>query len=203
MWINLTPHPIVLHRPDTDHADDLVIPPSGERAVVVANDEPLSVIDGDLLEMVDDVLVITPSAEPGTVQGLPPTATPEERAAEGYEPRRYLVSAVVIAHPTVAGRDDVFAPGTGPADCCIRHPDVIGGLPNPLKGQVKAVTRFVRPKALPKLDADAAALLDKVLAGTEYLGWDLHAGTIDDMRAEAKQLQAALSSGRLRLIGTL
>lgn len=50
----------------------------------------------------------------------------------------YLVSLVVLSHPSVAGRSDVFAPATGPSDGAVRYP-----AGHPQAGQVEAVTRLV------------------------------------------------------------
>lgn len=46
----------------------------------------------------------------------------------------YIVSLIVLQHPSMKKRKDVIAPGTGPNDNCIRE-----------NGLVKAVTRFICP----------------------------------------------------------
>ena len=60
----------------------------------------------------------------GAVEGLP---DPQPDAI-------YLVSALIAGRPEVAGRDDVFVPGTGPKDGTVRD----------AAGQVYAVTRIVK-----------------------------------------------------------
>lgn len=60
----------------------------------------------------------------------------------------YIVSLMVLQHPSMAGRADVIAPATGPKDGAIRFPDTnIDGSPNPRKGQIDAVTKWVTAPA--------------------------------------------------------
>ena len=60
----------------------------------------------------------------GAVEGLP----------DPQPDTIYLVSALIAGRPEVAGRDDVFVPGTGPKDGTVRDAN----------GQVYAVTRIVK-----------------------------------------------------------
>ena len=109
--VNLTPHPITLRTA----AGDETIPSSGVArctpAPAVATDEGLP------------VPVARPGGPMGPVVGLP---SPAPGAV-------YIVSAMVLAHPDCAGRKDVLAPGTGPADGAIRDG----------AGHIVAVTRLV------------------------------------------------------------
>jgi hypothetical protein len=77
---------------------------------------------------------------PILVQG-PPVYGSIENLPEPDGEHVYIVSmAVRIA----AGRPDVVSPGTGPNDGTIREPDVLpDGSPNPNKGKIVAVTRFI------------------------------------------------------------
>ena len=59
----------------------------------------------------------------GAVEGLP----------DPQPDTIYLVSALISGRPDIAGRDDVFVPGTGPKDGTVRDAN----------GQVYAVTRLV------------------------------------------------------------
>lgn len=149
---NLTPHALVLVLSDGQR---LTVPPSGTVARVVSPEESqgcpsLRMEDG---AHAPTIPVYLPPAE-GEVIGLPPEAPcvcSNCGAAEdygtcgvcqntGYLPPGthpaeviYLVSGMVLAHASVRGRVDVYAPGTGPNDGAIRND----------KGQVEAVTRLL------------------------------------------------------------
>lgn len=113
MLVNLTPHPIVLALQDGSR---LTIPASGTVARCTPPAAQVGAEDG----------VPVPVARqggPGPVQGLPDPAA-------GVV---YIVSGMVLSHPSLAGRQDVLAPGTGPADGAIRN----------AAGQIEAVTRLV------------------------------------------------------------
>jgi hypothetical protein len=114
--INLTPHAVTLRLPD---GGDVTLPPSGVQARVATLPSTAAPIDGIPVP-------VLPSPQFGAVTGLPP---PTPGTA-------FLVSALVLGR--CAGRDDVFAPATGPQDGAIRG----------LDGQIQAVTRLVAaPKA--------------------------------------------------------
>jgi hypothetical protein len=94
--INLTPHAVVIHVPDSI---DVVIPPSGQQArvAVVAELAPSVILpDGRAIQCVWQML--------GGVEGLPP---------RGASDVGYIVSQMALA--ACDGRDDVFAPDTSPA----------------------------------------------------------------------------------------
>jgi hypothetical protein len=116
MFVNLTPHEIVIRCVDGDR----VIGPTAPAARV----QP-----GVLLstENIGGVSVIRWGD--GEVVSLPPPT-------EGVI---FIVSAVVGGSPSVRGREDVLCPGTGPNDGAVRIPD------GPRKGQIEAVTCLVRP----------------------------------------------------------
>lgn len=94
--INLTPHPVVLRRGDTD----TTVPPSGIVARVAS-------VPGALMDDAGPVPVYSAPAW-GAVEGVP---APEAGTL-------YIVSALVAAR--CAGRSDVVSPGTGPADGAVR-----------------------------------------------------------------------------------
>ena len=108
--VNLTPHAIVVRQTD---GSDLTIPASGTVARVSS----------------------TPGAVIGTLAGAPVLAAPTWGDVTGLpDPMpgtAYVVSALVLAR--CAGRADVVAPATGPADGAVRGWD----------GRIVAVTRFV------------------------------------------------------------
>lgn len=109
--VNLTPHPITLQLPDGTRQ---TIPVGGPAArVATKTGEPYS--DPGL------PIPVVPAPKYGPVEGLP---------APAYGVA-YLVSLMVLDR--VSGRNDVFAPGTGPNDGCIRDE----------KGQIQAVTRLI------------------------------------------------------------
>jgi hypothetical protein len=108
--VNLTPHDIAI-RTETG---TITIPSSGQ-ARCVPGEMTVENLDGMPCP-------VARYGDLGPVLGLP---GPIDGVA-------FIVSAVVLAHPSVAGRTDVFAPGTGPADGAIRD-----------GGRVVAVTRLV------------------------------------------------------------
>jgi len=114
--VNLTPHAVVLRdSTGTDHT----YPSAGVARVedVVEDARPIAGLP----------VPVRAPAKPGPVSGLP---APSEGTA-------YIVSAIVLAHPDVYGRHDVFAPATGPTDGVIR------GTEPHNKGHILAVTRLV------------------------------------------------------------
>ena len=104
--VNLTPHDIVV-RVD---GQDITYPASGQQARLSTD----SVQVGTLLGVPVD------RDTKGTVTGLP---DPKPDTV-------YLVSGQILDN--LAGRQDVFAPGTGPKDGAIRNE----------KGHITAVTRL-------------------------------------------------------------
>jgi hypothetical protein len=118
--VNLTPHPITLRLAD---GSDLTLPVDGPAARCA----PPQAHQGDEGLPVP----VARQGQPGPVVGLP---APIDGVA-------YIVSGMVLAHADCAGRLDVLAPGTGPADGAIRNE----------AGHVVAVTRLVgrMPDAIP------------------------------------------------------
>lgn len=110
MLVNLTPHPITLALPDGSRQ---TIQPSGLARCLPG---PATVGDEGL------PVPVARQGALGPVEGLPGPAAGTV----------YIVSALVLGHPSLAGRRDVLAPGTGPADGAIRD-----------NGQIVAVTRLV------------------------------------------------------------
>ena len=109
---NLTPHPITLRLPD---GSDIILPPDPAG--------PARCAPG-ATEVTDRGLPVPVAIQgpAGPVVGLP-------APVDGVY---LLVSGMVLSHADCAGRSDVLAPGTGPADGAIRE-----------GGQIVAVTRLV------------------------------------------------------------
>ena len=116
--VNLTPHAICLQT-STGERVTLPPPPKGEEARV-------STSPGPALAGYDCLVPVHGPSVYGPVEGLP---APMDATI-------YVVSLMVAAR--CPERADVVAPGTGPLDGAIRHPD------GPQKGQIAAVTRLVR-----------------------------------------------------------
>ena len=115
MFINLTPHAVNLR---ASNGADIVIPSGG----------------------VARVSTTAPSLI-GEEGGIPLYSAPRFGEVEGLPPPSpgvfYIVSGLVAGR--CAGRADVFAPGTGPADGAVRSE---GGPGLPPKGAILAVTRL-------------------------------------------------------------
>ncbi len=150
---NLTPHALVLVLSDGQR---LTVPPSGTVARVVSpSSQGYSSLQTEDSTHAPTIPVYLLPAE-GEVVGLPPEAeapcvcsncgnaedygTCDVCGSSGFLPpgthppaEVYLVSGMVLAHVSVRGRVDVYAPGTGPNDGAIRND----------KGQVEAVTRLL------------------------------------------------------------
>ena len=126
--INLTPHEIVVSCTGTNDGEHymLSIPPSGKVARVsekqgsLLNPIRVTTLEGNTAE-----ITVAGPPQRGAVTDLP---EPENDTI-------YLVSGLVLAQCT--GRTDVFAPGTGPLDGCIRGSN----------GQPIAVTRLIAATA--------------------------------------------------------
>jgi hypothetical protein len=108
--INLTPHDVVIYNLN---GDKQVFPSEGN-ARVDTTDTPLPPLG--------EIPVVT-FPVPGPVTGLP---APVGGVA-------FIVSLMVLDHPDVRGRADVFAPATGPKHAAIRDD----------KGRIMGVTRLV------------------------------------------------------------
>jgi len=126
-FVNLCPHLLRLRRnaanvaaePDTnDIVVDSVKGFDGKPAPARVSTTP-----GGRLADVNGVAAYGPTTF-GVVEGLP---EPQDGVV-------YLVSALVAGRPEVAGRNDVFVPGTGPKDGAVRDG----------AGQIYAVTRLVQ-----------------------------------------------------------
>jgi len=120
--INLTPHELVVRK---DNGFEAFFPPSGEVARVEVTQFSVGRVMGTESSHypgnMGDLDVVR--NEFGPVEGLP---APDPEGTTGY-----LVSSLVLSHPDVAGRDDVFAPDTG--STAVRND----------QGQVVAVRRLV------------------------------------------------------------
>jgi len=95
-YVNLTPHEIVLHKPD---GTTVSFPPSGQVARVFEHPQRASTWH----RHDHPVRVIYPG---GRVEGLP------ESPGEAFH-TIYIVSALIAMDPSVRGRNDVVAPDTG------------------------------------------------------------------------------------------
>lgn len=111
--INLTPHDVVIF----DINGDKITLPSEGVARVDTTDEPL--------EPLGEIPVVS-FPVPGPVIGLPAPSL----QIGGHA---FIVSLMVLDHPDVRGRTDVFAPATGPKHAAIRDE----------QGRIKGVTRLV------------------------------------------------------------
>lgn len=125
-FVNLCPHALRLRNNVANVAaeadvTDIVVEPrkvDGKPASARVSSTP-----GGKLADVGGVAAFGPTTF-GAVEGLP-------AAEDGVV---YLVSALVAGRPEVAGRADVFVPGTGPKDGAVRD----------AAGQIFAVTRLIR-----------------------------------------------------------
>lgn len=115
-FVNLTPHPVVYR---TAEGKDFTFPSGGSARVDVTPGTSFT----HSIEGLGEFVVNTP-AQMGEVIGLP------EPDGETI----YIVSLIVITHPSVVGRNDVVAPATGPKDGAIRDAE----------GRIQGVTKFVR-----------------------------------------------------------
>lgn len=109
--VNLTPHAITLRLPD---GSDMVLPPSGAVARVAVQNRPAEQRSGIPVP-------VLPAPVYGEIEGLP---DPQPDTA-------YVVSGLVLSR--CIGRNDVYAPATGPADGAIRDE----------AGRIVAVTKLV------------------------------------------------------------
>lgn len=119
MFVNLTPHAIVLQ---AANGDRFTVPPSGTVARISATPGKVIIVEG-CTDFAAGIAIHAPTIW-GEPVGLP---DPDPAGATTY-----IVSALFAGR--VGGRLDVVYPGTGPADGCIRDD----------KGHVVAVTRLIR-----------------------------------------------------------
>lgn len=115
-FVNLTPHPVVYR---DGSGKDFTFPSAGSARVDVIPGTSFT----HPIEGLGEFTINTP-AQMGEVIGLP------EPDGETI----YIVSLIVITHPSVVGRNDVVAPATGPKDNAIRDAE----------GRIQGVTKFVR-----------------------------------------------------------
>lgn len=115
-FANLTPHPVVYRNGE---GKDFTFPSEGSARVDVTPGTSFN----HSIEGLGEFTVNTP-AQMGEVIGLP------EPDGETI----YIVSLIVLTHPSVVGRNDVVAPATGPKDGAIRDGE----------GRIQGVTKFVR-----------------------------------------------------------
>lgn len=125
--VNLNPHPVRLRlrvvntAAEPDPTDIVVEPRRGSDGK--SSPARVSTTPGKPLAPIEGVAVFGRTIY-GAVEGLP---APEPGTI-------FIVSALVAGRPEVAGRDDVFVPGTGPRDGAVRDAN----------GQIYAVTRLVQ-----------------------------------------------------------
>jgi hypothetical protein len=108
--INLTQNDVVIY----DIEGNKHVYPSEGNALVDTTDMPMSPLG--------EIPVVS-FPIPGPVAGLP----------EPVKDCAFIVSRMVLDHPNVRGRTDVFAPATGPKHAAIRDE----------KGRIMGVTRLV------------------------------------------------------------
>lgn len=129
--VNLTPHAITLILAD---GREILLPPSGKIARVI----PAAPASLEAITFEEDPINEGEDARPFTIDVASP---PQTGRIEGLPSTRegggdvFLVSGMVLAHPDLEGRRDVFGPGTGPADNPRRN----------AAGQIDGVRRLVRP----------------------------------------------------------
>ena len=132
VW-NLTPHAVTLNF--TTELGEVISTTFQSRGLARVDTKST---EGETIVIPADERTLTSSlptirSEMGAVYGLP----------DPVKGRVYVVSLIVLNHPSVRGRADVFAPATGPKDGCIRDE----------KGQPVAVTKLVAaPHAEPCIE---------------------------------------------------
>jgi hypothetical protein len=115
-FVNLTPHIVTIF---DINADKISLPSEGVARVATHDEE---------FEPVGSIPVVSAPIM-GPVEGLP-------APVDGVG---YIVSLMVLQHPDVSGRRDVFAPATGPKHHAVRDE----------QGRIAGVTRLV---AAPRRD---------------------------------------------------
>jgi hypothetical protein len=109
-FVNLTPHTITIY---DLYADKITLPSEGVARVETTERE---------MENVDNIPIVS-APIPGPVTGLP-----EPSAGVSY-----IVSLMVLQHPSLNGRQDVYAPATGPNHAAMRDGE----------GRIIGVTRLI------------------------------------------------------------
>ena len=109
-FVNLTPHVITIYNL---YANKITLPSSGVARVETTE---------ETLEPIEDIPIVS-TPIPGPVVGLP---EPSDGVA-------YIVSLMVLQHPAVRGRTDVYAPATGPKHAAMRDE----------QGRIIGVTRLI------------------------------------------------------------
>jgi hypothetical protein len=109
-FINLTPHTITIY---DLHAEKTTLPSAGVARVETTE---------ETLDTINDIPIVS-APIPGPVVGLP----------EPTDGMAYIVSLMVLQHPAVRGRTDVYAPATGPKHAAIRDE----------QGRIAGVTRLI------------------------------------------------------------
>jgi hypothetical protein len=96
-FINLTPHTITIFNL---YVEKITLPSAGVARVETTE---------EALEPIEDIPIVSSPIQ-GPVIGLP----------EPVNGVAYIVSSIVLNHPSVHGRKDVFGPGTGPKHAPMR-----------------------------------------------------------------------------------
>ena len=109
-FINLTPHTVTVF---DIYANKITLPSAGAARVETTE---------ETLEPINDIPIVS-APIPGPVVGLP---EPSDGVA-------YIVSLMVLQHPAVRGRTDVYAPATGPKHAAMRDEE----------GRIIGVTRLI------------------------------------------------------------
>ena len=109
-FINLTPHKITIF---DLYVEKITLPSEGVARVETTE---------ETLEPIDNIPIVSAPIQ-GPVIGLP----------EPTDGVSYVVSSIVLNHPSVRGRTDVFGPGTGPKHAAMRDEE----------GRIIGVTRLV------------------------------------------------------------
>lgn len=109
-FVNLTPHTITIF---DLYVEKITLPSEGVARVETTERE---------MDTIDNIPIVS-APIPGPVVGLP---EPSDGVA-------YIVSLMVLQHPAVRGRTDVYAPATGPKHAAMRDEE----------GRIIGVTRLI------------------------------------------------------------
>ena len=109
-FVNLTPHTITIY---DLYCNKITLPSEGVARVETTERE---------MDTIDNIPIVA-APIPGPVVGLP---EPSDGVA-------YIVSLMVLQHPAVRGRTDVYAPATGPKHAAMRDEE----------GRIIGVTRLI------------------------------------------------------------
>jgi hypothetical protein len=141
-FVNLTPHTVDFQLPDGQR---MKFPASGKDARV----DSAPSLSGEITVGGVSFPTITSPVQTDVYVGWKEA---EEMKREAFPAQQeeliFIVSAMVLSHPALKGRTDVVAPATGPKDGAIRSPETLSdGSPNPRKGQIEAVIKWVTAPA--------------------------------------------------------